>query len=176
VGAAQVAKLFAPLWHVFIFHIPGAGMNARMKIAFGCYLAVIASLAAWGAVFLLRTGFLPYHVVAAGMPWTEVPPAFQVLVLTFYKMIGGAWVVIATALLVLLLGPFRRGATWALRAIPGLILLQGAAVMNAMAYITTHSPATPPWAFTLVLMVLAVVGLAVSAGQGTDRVDGSGTR
>ena len=137
-----------------------------MKVAFACHLAVIASLFAWGVLFLLRDEFMPYHVVAAGLPWADVPPPFQVLVLTFYKMIGGAWVAIAAALLVLLLGPFKRGERWAKFAVPGLILLQGAAVMNAMAYITTHSPAMPPWSFTIAVMALAVVGFFVSGVKG----------
>jgi hypothetical protein len=142
-------------------------MGTRMKFAFACHLVAIASLGAWGVVFLLRGEFMPYHVVAAGMPWSDVPPPFQVLVLTFYKMIGGAWVAVAASLLVMLLGPFRRNASWAKRAIPGLLLLQGAGVMNAMAYITTHSPAMPPWAFTLAVMALAVVGAFASGLNAT---------
>jgi hypothetical protein len=142
-------------------------MGTRMKLAFWCHFVAIGSLGAWGVAFLLRGEFMPYHVVAVGMPWADVPPPFQVLVLTFYKMIGGAWVAVAASLLVLLLGPFRRGAPWAKRAIPGLLLLQGAGVMNAMAYITTHSPAMPPWAFTLAVMVLAVVGAFASGLNGT---------
>jgi hypothetical protein len=140
-------------------------MGTRMKMAFGCYMAAIAGLGAWGFVFLLRTEFMPYHVVAVGMPWSEVPHPFQVLVLTLYKLAGGAWVVIALSLLVLLLGPFRQGAVWAQRAIPALILIQGAGVMNAMAYITLNSPATPPWTFTIAVIVITVVGFFLSVGQ-----------
>jgi hypothetical protein len=134
-----------------------------MKWAFACYLAAIAGLGAWGLVYLLRGDFMPYHVVAVGMPWADVPPAFQVLVLTLYKLIGGAWIVVALALLATLSGPFRQGAPWAKRALPALILLQGAGVMNAMAYITRHSPATPPWAFTLAVIALTVAGLFLAA-------------
>ena len=141
-------------------------MTTRWKLAFACYLVAIAGLGAWGGVFLLRSEFMPYHAVAVGMPWAEVPAPFQVLVLALYKLAGGAWVVIAAALLVLLLGPFRHGARWARHALPALILLHGFGVINAMTYITMHSPAMPPWKFTIATMALTVVGYVLSAGQG----------
>jgi hypothetical protein len=146
-------------------------MGPRTKIAFACYLVAIAALGAWGGVFLLRTGFLPYHVVAVGMPWSQVPPEFQVLVLTLYKLIGAAWVVVALALLVLLLGPFRQGARWARLAIPALILAHGVGVMHGMAYITMNSPAHPPWKFTIAVMVLTLAGFLVA--RGTDPTAGA---
>jgi hypothetical protein len=136
-----------------------------MKIAFGGYFAAIAGLGAWGLVFLLRSEFMPYHAVAVGMPWSEVPPPFQVLILTLYKLAGGAWVVIALSLFLLLFGPFRQGVPWARRAIPALILVQGAGVMHAMAYITRNSSATPPWTFTVAVMVLAVVAFVIAGGK-----------
>jgi hypothetical protein len=136
-----------------------------MKVAFGCYLTAIAGLGAWGVVYLLRGDFMPYHVVAVGTPWSEVPHPYQVLVLTLYKLTGAAWVVIALSLLVLLFGPFRQGLLWAKRAVPALILIQGAGVMNAMAYISLNSPAMPPWAFTIAVIVLTIVGFFFSAAK-----------
>jgi hypothetical protein len=136
-----------------------------MKIAFGCYLTAIAGLGAWGVVYLLRSDFMPYHVVAVGTPWSEVPRQFQVLVLTLYKLTGAAWAVIGLSLLVLLFGPFRQGLLWARRAIPALLLVQGAGVMNAMAYISLNSPAMPPWAVTIAVMVLTIVGFFFSAAK-----------
>jgi hypothetical protein len=138
-----------------------------MRIAFGCYLVAIAGLGAWGFVFLLRSEFMPYHAVAVGMPWSEVPHPFQVLILTLYKLAGGAWVVIGLSLLLLLFGPFKQGALWAKRAIPALILIHGAGVMNAMAYITLNTPATPPWNFTLAVIALTVFGFFFSDGKGS---------
>ena len=138
-------------------------MNTRMKIAFGCYVIAIAGLTAFGATYLLRQDFMPYHAIAVGMPWSEVPHHFQVLVLTLYKLVGAAWVVVALSLFMMLLGPFKQGSLWAIRVIPALILIMGAGVMNAMAYITLNSPATPPWVFTSVVMVLTVVGFCFSA-------------
>ena len=143
-------------------------MAPRMKLAFACYLVAIAGLGAWGFVFLLRTDFLPYHVVAVGMPWADVPPAFQVLVLTLYKLIGAAWIVVALALLVLLFVPFKQGARWARLAIPALVLVQGAGVMHAMAYITARSPANPPWKFTIAVMVLTLAGYLFSRDGNRD--------
>lgn len=54
-------------------------MTTRMKAAFWFYLAMLVALTAWGVSFVLRSEFTAYHSVAIGMPWSEVPPNFQIL-------------------------------------------------------------------------------------------------
>jgi hypothetical protein len=56
-------------------------MSRRMKIAFGCHLLATLILATFGLIYLFRPEFMPYHAVAVGMPWAEVSPSFQVLIL-----------------------------------------------------------------------------------------------
>lgn len=48
---------------------------------------------------------MPYHADAVGMRWSEVPRPFQILTLALLKLAGGAWLTVAAAELVLLLGP-----------------------------------------------------------------------
>ena len=140
-------------------------MNTRMKIAFGCYCFSGLLLVGFGVVYLFRPEFMPYHSVAVGMPWADVPPNFQVLILALMKGVGGAAIALALALYVILLMPFRQGARWAVLSVPILGLVQSAAAFYSMSHVALHTAASPPlWApaagvlLTVVAFVLSVSG------------------
>ena len=137
-------------------------MTTRMKFAFWIYLLLTIAGAAWGIGFLLRSEFTPYHGAAAGVPWSEVPPNFQFVILALTKLAGGLWFVFALCILVLLFIPFRRGARWAVWAVPLLMLAHYVAPMPAMIHLTTNTPATPPWTLTIACIVATLVALFVS--------------
>jgi hypothetical protein len=137
-------------------------VTTRTKIAFWCYIAAMAGPGAWGVMYLLCNEFMPYHAVAVGMPWPEVPVPFKILIIALMKVAGGGWVTVAVAVFVLLLVPFRQGARWAYWAIPSLGLLHYADVCIAMAHVMTNTPATPPWGFTIAGIILLLIGAALS--------------
>lgn len=67
-------------------------MSIRMKLAFSCYFLSGVLLVGFGLVYMFRAEFMPYHAVAVGMSWAEVPPQFQVLILALMKGVGAhAW-------------------------------------------------------------------------------------
>jgi hypothetical protein len=134
----------------------------RSKIAFSCYVVAMAGPAVWGVRFLFRSDFMPYHAVAVGMPWSEVPGPFRILIMALLKLAGGGWLTLAVAEFVLLLIPFRQGARWALWAVPSLGLLHFAGVCNAMAHVTLNTPAMPPWGATVASIALILIGAVLS--------------
>lgn len=140
-------------------------MTTRMKFAFWSYLVLMVAGAAWGISFLLRGEFTPYHAAAAGVPWSEVPVNFQVVILALTKLAGGLWVAFTLCIFVLLLLPFRQGARWTLWAVPLLMLAQYVAPMPAMIHLTTYTPATPPWTLTIGCMVVTLLALFVSVTE-----------
>jgi hypothetical protein len=151
-------------------YIPrGLHVSTRMKVAFGCYLLVVISMTAWGVDFMLRDEFTPYHSVAVGMPWAEVPRQFQVLILALIKLAGGLWITIAACILVLLFKPFRRREPWALWAVPVLIVIELVAPIPAMAYVVFNTPAKPPLLITLVFVGICFIGMAMSLTEKSDR-------
>jgi hypothetical protein len=122
----------------------------------------------WGIMFLTRREFMPYHAEAVGVPWSEVPAAFQTLILALLKLAGGAWLTVAAAEFVLLFGPFRQGVRWARWAVPCLGLLHYAGVATAMAHVTLNTPASPPWGATIASILLILAGAALSTGSGAE--------
>jgi hypothetical protein len=144
---------------------PDVPMTPRTRLAYWIYLLLMIAGAAWGIGFLLRSEFTSYHGAAAGVPWSEVPPNFQVVILALTKLAGGLWVAFTACLFVLLLVPFRQGARWAVWAVPLLMLAQYAAPMPAMIHLTTNSPSNPPWTLTIACMVVTLLSLVVSVTE-----------
>ena len=140
-------------------------MDTRTKFAFWTYFLLMVAGAAWGVGFLLRSQFTPYHGAAAGVPWSEVPMNFQVVILALTKLAGGLWVAFTLCIFVLLLVPFRQGARWALWTVPLLMLAQYVAPMPAMIHLTTHTSATPPWTLTIGCILVTLIALAVSVSR-----------
>ena len=118
-------------------------MNTRPRTAFWCYFVAMAGPGAWGIMCLLRDEFMPYHSAAVGVSWSEVPGAFQGLILALLKLVGAAWLTGAAAVLVMLLVPFRQGVRWTHWAIPSLALLHCAGVVDAMLHVALNTSAVP---------------------------------
>lgn len=137
-------------------------MGTKLKIAFWCYFTAIFAQASAGAVYLFRSEFMPYHAVAVGMPWFDVPAPFKVLILALIRIWGGASLTIALALFILLFIPFRQGRVWARRAIPILLLATYAGMSYAMGHVALNSPAEPPWAFVIGGVFLTLVSAMLS--------------
>jgi hypothetical protein len=140
-------------------------MSMRMKIAFVCHLLAMVIVAAFGVTYLLRAEFMPYHSVAVGMPWAEVTPSFQVLILGLMRAVGGICLAVVVLELILLFVPFRQGVVWARWAIPAGGLVISAGALYGMLYVGLNTPATPPWIAPAAIALLVVAGLLLSLGQ-----------
>jgi hypothetical protein len=132
------------------------------RFALACYAAVAVLLGGFGATYLHRTEFMPYHADAVGKRWSDLPPGYQALTRALMKGFGGTSVVLASALLVVLLGPFRRGAVWAVLAVPALLLAESAVTLQAMNVVARGTPASEPtWTAKLGgLLTIAAFGLS----------------
>jgi len=137
-------------------------MSKKMKVAFGCHLLVLLSIGLWGVVYLFRTEFMPYHAIAVGKTWTQVDPAFQILLLALIRRVGGASIAIAMAMGILLFIPFRQGIRWARWAVPAVGLVAQLTALCVMLSVTLNTPATPPWKGVPLFMVLLVAGFILS--------------
>lgn len=137
-------------------------MTGRMKLSFACYFMALLVLAGFGVVYLLRPSFMPYHAVAVGMPWAQVPPPFQVLILALMKVAGTGFLTIVVLEYIILFIPFRQGAAWARWTLPlGGILICGGTLYVTL-YVATHSPANPPWYLALAGFLFFPAGFILS--------------
>ena len=137
-------------------------MNWKLKVAFLCHLLASLLLIAFGLIYLLRSKFLPYHAVAVGKSWTEVDPAFQILILALMKAIGGGFLASAFALVILLFKALRKGQSWSFWAIPVTGLIASLTSLYVSINVTLNTPASPPWMAASLGTILLTLGFIFS--------------
>jgi hypothetical protein len=137
-------------------------MIGRLKVAFLCYLLALPFPLIFGLIYLFRSEFMPYHAVAVGQSWSEVDPAFQILILALMRATGGGLLVTACAIGALLFKPFRQGIRWAYWAIPVIGLISSLSSLYATVYVARSTPASPPWKAAALVTILLVIGFILS--------------
>lgn len=137
-------------------------MCTKMKLAFSCHLLASLIILSFGVIYLFRSEFMPYHAVAVGQEWSQLPASFQILIKALMKVTGGGWLASALAMLVLLVFPFKEGARWAYWAIPFIGLVSILPTLYAAILVAQSTPASPPWKVALIVAILLVVGLILS--------------
>ena len=137
-------------------------MNTRMKASFWTYLLGSLLLGAFGAIYLFRSQFMPYHAVEVGMPWDQVPKGFQIMITSLMKTLGGAWLSTLVAIWAILLVPFRKGELWAKYILPVISLACLIPSLYGSLYVRANSTAEPPWMAAVIAIVLAIVGFLLS--------------
>jgi hypothetical protein len=139
-----------------------SNMSARLRLAFVCYLLQLPPFIIFGVIYLTRSAFMPYHAVAVGHSWPDVDPAFQILILALMRVAGGGFLTTACAIGFLLFKPFRQGRRWAYWAIPAVGLISTLSSLYATAYVTSNTPASPPWIAAGLGVLLLCTGVILS--------------
>ena len=137
-------------------------MNWKLKVAFSCHLLALILLFAFGLIYLLRSEFMPYHAVAVGKSWTEVDPAFQILILALMKVTGGGFLASAFAIGIFLFKALRKRQRWSFWAIPVTGLIASLSSLYVTINVAVNTPASPPWIAAAMGTILLTVGFVFS--------------
>jgi hypothetical protein len=117
---------------------PHGRVTRKRTLAFVAFVVADVAIFAAGVAYATATRALSYHEQALGSPWEQLPLRVQELYLIMLKVVAAPTLLVAVALLLLLLIPWRRGERWALVAVPAIAL--GYAL--PMLAITLHVRAT----------------------------------
>lgn len=134
----------------------GPGHRRGSKVlwaAAACHGVAALLFVAFGATYLARSEFLPYHRQAIGLEWKALLPSLQVVLLALMRVAGGALLAVGLSMLALLAIPFRRGEAWARWAVAGLGAVAGVAALHATVLVRTRTPGESP-----VVVVIAGLG------------------
>jgi hypothetical protein len=138
-------------------------MDTADTAALVCYGIVALSSLVSGAAYLLRWTFMPYHRQAVGLPWHELDPRMQALLLALMRGTGGGFVAAGLALAIMLALPFRDGEGWSRWA----LALVGAAATLPSLYATVsirlRTGARPPVGVSAAGVGLVALGALLSA-------------
>ncbi len=145
-------------------------MRKTRQAAMVGYVISSVPLAVFGAVYLIRPEFMPYHAEAVGQSWAEVEPEFQILILALMRVVGGAFLALALATVVIAIKPFREGQAWATWLLPAIGFTAVGASLLAMMSVARNTPGNPPVSVVLgsgILLGLCF-GLSLFGGASTD--------
>jgi hypothetical protein len=116
----------------------------------------------FGVVYLVRSQFMPYHEEAIGLPWHQLDPRLQTLLLALMRTAGGGLLTGGISAAVLLLIPFRAGELWARYAIPAIGLVCGLPGLYATVLVRSRTHAHTPVAASAAGIFLLLIGFILS--------------
>lgn len=125
------------------------------------YTLIALSSVVLGTLYVFSPTFMPYHGVAVGAEWSEVPPEYRILIGALLDVAGGGWLALAAALFALIAFPIRRGERWARYTAPLLVLVFNIPTLWATLSVLWYSPATPPWCAVAGTCAAALLALAI---------------
>jgi hypothetical protein len=120
---------------------------------------IITALAGllFAGMYLFRPEFMPYHEVAVGMPWHEVPAEFRILIIALLRVSGGGWLATSVGISVLTVYLLRGGGYRAHYALQAIALSALVPTFIATLYVRQNTTANPPYLLAGVLIGLMVV-------------------
>jgi hypothetical protein len=138
-------------------------VDAPDVAALVCYGIVAVTSIAFGAVYLVRSSYMPYHRDATEREWQELDAGLQALLLGLMRVAGGGLVAGGVALGMLLAFPFRDAEAWSRWA----LLLVGLAATLPSLYATASirrrtGAHTPVWV-SVAGVLLVVAGAILTA-------------
>jgi hypothetical protein len=133
-----------------------------MKVVYYAYLLTSPVLLLFGFKYLFTSQFMPYHSTAIGLPWTEVEPGFQYVILVLMKVVGGSFIALAIALLMILIIPFRKGERWAHYTVPIMGIFCAGASLYATLFLKMKSGASTPWFAAGIPVIIYVTGMIMT--------------
>lgn len=128
-------------------------------ISYGC-VALVSIL--FGLIYLTKNQFMPYHAEALGLSWSELEEKMQVLLLALMRAAGGGFLATGLAISILLMIPFRAGATWSIYTIPAISLCTSIGTLYATLLVKTKTPGTPPLGLSFLALALTMIGFIFS--------------
>lgn len=137
-------------------------MSTTDVIAIICY--VLATLVAFVfcAIYLTRSEFMPYHGEAVELPWREVDPKHQILILALMRVSGGGWLATGISMAFLLAFPFRSGEAWSLFALPLVGLTAAITTLYGALFVKKNSQANPPVGLLGAAILTILIGFVLS--------------
>ena len=140
-------------------------MTRRKKIATACFAINAFAFLMIGLTFVLKQSFFPFHADVIQTSWADVDPAAQTLYLGMMRTEGAGYLASAVAIGFLLLIPFRRHELWSYWAIATIGIVEHLPTLFANLHVSQTTPASPPWPFVLLGIVLLAIGLVVSIAE-----------
>ena len=135
---------------------------SRRNIALTCFLLALLLPLGIGVVNLVSTKPLPWIVPALGVPWDQLSPGIQGVIVGYMKFTAAGLIGAALAMSFILFVAYRRGEVWALWAIGTVGAITPLLAVYGLWTIEFQSGVSQPWYNPLVSIVLIAIGLLIA--------------
>ena len=128
--------------------IPESNKELNFSVAFG--------LLGLGIIYIAKNRFMHYHSQAVSLKWDEIGKDMQLLILALMKTVGGGFIAVAVAIVLLQLKFYLEKISW----IPLLILVMGLIIYLASIYaqiqVRRNTPGNPPITISFLGIVMLI--------------------
>ena len=145
-------------------------LSTTMKVTYYAYFVTVPVLLVFGFRYLFSSQFMPYHSAAIGLPWEQVQPGVQFVILALMRVVGGSFIALAIALLMILNIPFRNGYRWAHYTVPVMGIFCAGASLYATLFIKIKTNANTPWLAAGIPVIIYVIGLIMTYQDGKKKL------
>ena len=136
-----------------------------LLVSFICYGAIAFISLVFGAIYLTRSEFMPYHSLALGKSWSGVEPETQTLILALMRVAGSGFIASGLAAIALLGIALKTGEVRAIYAIFPICLSTSLGSGYATLLVKRRTPGNPPFKLSLATIILSIVGFLSSLGR-----------
>ena len=137
-------------------------MPLTMKMAFGCFAIVALMEAAFGTVYYLSPTIMPYHLEIVGTSWEEIPEGARTMLLALLGGMGACMISFAVGITVVLVGPLRKGATWAPWVLAGFMVPGMGLTTHGVVKLRLTTGASVPLGTTIFFDCLLLAGIVLA--------------
>jgi len=137
-------------------------MTTKNKIAFGIYLINAVAMLVVGSVYLFSGEFMPYHSAVIQEEWIDLSEAQKTLYLGMMRTEAAGFLATGTAILILLIIPFRKMQRWAPYAMSVIGIVEYLPSAIATYNVAQTTTASPPWIALCMGIGLLIVAIPLS--------------
>ncbi len=131
-------------------------MNKKLACISNYFAGILMLI--FGAVYLFKNSFMPYHSVAVGSDWAAVDAGMQTLILALMRVAAGGYFATGVAVLLMQYNFARSKQNWIPCLILSIGLIESFTSIYATMIVRLNSPGKPPTAVAILGVVLLVVG------------------
>ncbi len=144
-------------------------MTRTRRIAAAIYAVCAIISIVLGGTYIFRGEFMPYHAQALNTEWAALDMETQTLLLALLDVAGAGWAVTGFLVLVLVVVPFRTGASWSRWTIPAALVLLYVPILLATLRVLADTLATPPWYGNALALLATAVAFVLDRPWRTQR-------
>jgi hypothetical protein len=134
----------------------------KQKIGFISYYVTVILIILFGALYMFKPSFMPYHAQIVHLNWEDIPESEQILVRALMIAVGGVTISVGLILGMFVLRFRKTKEQWISTYVMISGILASLLISVAPLFVVMKSDSVPPLWFPLVIIALFVTGFILT--------------